>query len=54
MSPHAADGTELVRPRLIVPAYFHPATHPWEWTWLAQRPAQVRLVVLNLANGPGT
>jgi hypothetical protein len=53
LSPHAADGTELVRPRLIVPAYFHPATHPHEWVWLAQRPARVRLVVLNLANGPG-
>ena len=26
--PRAADGTELVIPRLIVPAYFHPATPP--------------------------
>jgi hypothetical protein len=40
-------------PRLIVPAYFHPATHPLEWAWLAERAAQVRLIVLNLANGPG-
>ena len=54
MSPRAADGTELVRPRLIVPAYFHPATHPDEWTRLAERAAQVRLIVLNLASGPGT
>ena len=37
VSPRAADGTELVRPRLIVPAYFHPATHPGEWARLAER-----------------
>jgi hypothetical protein len=54
MTPRAADGTELVMPRLIVPAYFHPASHPDEWAWLARRAAQVRLVVLNLANGPGS
>jgi GNAT superfamily N-acetyltransferase len=36
-----------------VPAYFHPATHPDEWVWLAERAAQVRLIVFNLANGPG-
>ena len=40
-------------PQLIVPAYFHPASHPQEWAWLAGRAAQVRLVVLNLADGPG-
>ena len=45
---------ECVEPRLIVPAYFHPATHPGEWTWLADRAAQIRMVVLNLANGPGS
>jgi hypothetical protein len=49
----ASDGPELVMPRLIVPAYFHPAVHPHEWAWLAERAAQVRLIVLNLANGPG-
>jgi Spherulation-specific family 4 len=53
LTPRAADGTELVMPRLIVPAYFHPASHPGEWEWLAERAAQVRLVVLNLADGPG-
>ena len=53
MTPQAPDGTQLVMPRLIVPAYFHPATHPDEWTWLAERPAQIRMIVLNLANGPG-
>jgi len=42
-----------VTPRLIVPAYFHPATHPDEWMWLAERAAQVEMIVLNLADGPG-
>lgn len=41
-------------PRLVVPAYFHPAVHPGQWEWLAQHAAQVRLVVLNIASGPGT
>jgi spherulation-specific family 4 protein len=54
MSIRAMDGSELVMPRLIVPAYFHPASRPAEWAWLAGQAAQVRLVVLNLANGPGT
>ena len=39
--------------RLIVPAYFHPATHQREWAWLAERAEQVELVVLNLADGAG-
>ncbi len=54
LTPRAADGTELVMPQLIVPAYFHPASRPGEWEWLAERAEQVRLVVLNLADGPGT
>jgi len=54
LSARAADGSELVRPQLLVPAYFHPSTHPNEWAWLAERAAQVRLIVLNLASGPGT
>ena len=54
MTPRAADGTELVLPQLIVPAYFHPASRPGEWARLAERAAQVRLVVLNLADGPGS
>jgi hypothetical protein len=53
MTPTAADGSELVLPQLIVPAYFHPACSPAEWDWLAEHPAQVRMVVLNLADGPG-
>jgi Spherulation-specific family 4 len=53
LTPRAADGTELVMPQLIVPAYFHPASHPQDWAWLAGRAARVRLVVLNLADGPG-
>lgn len=54
LSARAMDGSELVMPRLIVPAYFHPASHPAEWAWLAEQAEQVRLVVLNLADGPGT
>jgi hypothetical protein len=45
-------GTDL--PRLVVPAYFHPADHLRQWEELAAHPSQVRLVILNLANGPGT
>jgi len=41
-------------PRLVVPAYFHPAIHPGDWEWLAGHPEQVRLVVLNVHNGPGS
>ena len=41
-------------PRLVVPAYFHPAVRPGDWEWLAEHADQVRLVILNVANGPGT
>jgi hypothetical protein len=41
-------------PRLVVPAYFHPAVHRDQWEWLADHAEQVRMVVLNVANGPGT
>ena len=54
MTEHPADDAALAVPQLVVPAYFHPATHPREWEWLAQHSARVRLVILNLANGPGT
>jgi Spherulation-specific family 4 len=53
LTRRAADGSNLVRPQLIVPAYFHPSTHPEEWAWLAGRAAQIRMIVLNLASGPG-
>jgi hypothetical protein len=36
-----------------VPAYFHPAVHPDQWEWLAEHAPQVRLVILNVQNGPG-
>src|SRR5262249_7835317 len=39
--------------RLIVPAYFHPAVHPQDWTALIDHARHIRLVVLNIANGPG-
>jgi hypothetical protein len=54
MSGPAMGGPDLSMPRLIVPAYFHPASRPAEWAWLAEQAEQIRLVVLNLANGPGT
>jgi hypothetical protein len=50
---HSPDDAPPAAPRLIVPAYFHPATHPREWEWLARHPARIRLIILNLANGPG-
>ncbi len=42
-----------VLPRLVVPAYFHPAVAPDDWARLARQAAQVRLVILNPASGPG-
>lgn len=41
------------RVRLVVPAYFHPAVRPEEWSWLAEHAPRLRVVVLNLASGPG-
>lgn len=40
-------------PRLVVPAYFHPAVHPGDWKWLVEHAPRVRLVILNVHNGPG-
>jgi len=48
-----ADETRLAMPRLVVPAYFHPGVRPQDWAVLAERAAEIRLVILNLANGPG-
>jgi Spherulation-specific family 4 len=53
VNPHAADGTDLIMPTLLVPAYFHPAVCPDDWAWLADHAAQVRMIVLNPASGPG-
>jgi hypothetical protein len=50
----ASDGIKLAVPRQIVPAYFHPASHQTEWALLAKRSSQIRLVILNRANGPGS
>jgi hypothetical protein len=41
-------------PLLVVPAYFHPAACPLQWQWLAEHASEVRLVILNVASGPGT
>jgi hypothetical protein len=40
-------------PRLVVPAYFHPSVRPGQWEWLAEHPERVKIVVLNVINGPG-
>jgi Spherulation-specific family 4 len=48
------DDAAARQPRLVVPAYFHPAVYPDQWEWLAGHAPQVRLVILNVANGPGT
>jgi hypothetical protein len=42
-----------VVPRLVVPAYFHPATDPDDWARMAAQADQIRLVILNPASGPG-
>src|SRR5262245_375390 len=39
--------------RAVVPAYFHPAADPTGWARLARDAARVRLVVVNVADGPG-
>lgn len=41
------------RPRLLVPAYFHPAVRPQDWATLARQAERIALVVLNVATGPG-
>ena len=54
MRPEDNGATQPPPPRLVVPAYFHPAVHPGQWEWLAEHAPQVRLVILNVASGPGT
>lgn len=41
-------------PKLVVPAYFHPEARPRQWQWLAEHAALIRLVILNVASGPGS
>ena len=53
MTKLASDRVSLGRPRLVVPAYFRPDVRPEDWDMLARHASQVRLVILNLANGPG-
>jgi hypothetical protein len=49
----ASDRAPLTAPRLVVPAYFRPDSRSDDWQLLAKHAQQVRLVILNLANGPG-
>lgn len=41
------------QPLLLVPAYFHPAVRPQDWTTLAEQADRIALVVLNVATGAG-
>ncbi|MGC9671063.1 spherulation-specific family 4 protein [Planosporangium sp. 12N6] len=50
MNPHRS---AAARPLLVVPAYFHPAVRAGDWDRLVTLARRVRLVVLNLASGPG-
>ena len=54
MAKLASDRAPLAAPRLVVPAYFRPDTRADDWELLAKHAQQVRMVILNLANGPGT
>ena len=54
MTRLASDRVPLAPPRLVVPAYFRPDVRPDDWEMLAKHAQQVRMVILNLANGPGT
>jgi hypothetical protein len=40
-------------PKLLVPAYFHPAVAPDDWAAMARQADQIQAVVLNPASGPG-
>ena len=42
-----------VVPRLVVPAYFHPAIAGADWARMARQAGHIRAVVLNPASGPG-
>lgn len=46
-------GRRVNRPPLLVPAYFHPSVRPADWERLVTLADRVRLVVLNVASGPG-
>jgi hypothetical protein len=47
------DRLQFVVPQLVVPAYFRPDERPGDWELMAADAARVRLVILNLADGPG-
>jgi len=54
MTRLASDRAPLAAPRLVVPAYFRPDFRPGDWESMADDSRDVRMVILNLANGPGT
>jgi hypothetical protein len=49
----APDGAVATAPRLVVPAYAHPADAPDLWRRLVAGAAALRLVVVNPHDGPG-
>ena len=49
----AQPGHDGAPPRLVVPAYFHPVAHRDQWERLAEHASSVRLVILNVLDGPG-
>ncbi|MGO8885783.1 MAG: spherulation-specific family 4 protein [Streptosporangiaceae bacterium] len=53
MAPISSERRRPAAPRLLVPAYFRPDVRPADWAALAEHGPKVRLVILNLANGPG-
>lgn len=55
MNPRSAPEAEPApaAPLLVVPAYFHPSVRPRQWQWLAAHAPRIRLVILNVASGPG-
>jgi hypothetical protein len=40
-------------PQLIIPAYFHPTIRADDWALMAENAPSVRLMIMNVANGPG-
>lgn len=53
-APAPATPAPTGTPLLVVPAYFHPAVRPQQWQWLAEHAPRIRLVILNIASGPGS
>ena len=53
MNDTVAEIEQVAPPKLLVPAYFHPALEPEQWAMMADRAEQVQMVILNVNDGPG-